>query len=72
MRGDRDRAQIQLVDVALSLFVLIGLVALAPIMYEFIEMINNSGAGGLTSLVLALVVPMLFLALIVSAAVSGR
>jgi hypothetical protein len=72
VRGERDRAQIQLVDVALSFFVLIALVALAPIMYEFIAMINNSGAGGLTSLVLALVVPMLFIGLIVSAAVSGR
>lgn len=68
----RSRAQIQLVDVVLSFFVLIGLVGLAPIMYEFIAMINNSGAGGLTSLVLALVVPMLFIGLIVSAAVSGR
>lgn len=65
------RGAISLVDVIIGFAVLIALIALAPTIYEFVDM-GTSVADPLTSLVLSLVVPLLILAIIVSMGVSAR
>lgn len=66
-----DRAAVNLADVILSLAVLVGLLVLAPYFYFFAGM-ATSEADPLSSLLLQLVVPVLFLGLIVSVGISAR
>jgi hypothetical protein len=65
------RAAVRLVDVILSLFVLVATISLAPTIYRFIGMVTAE-ADPFSELLLMLVVPMLFLALIISVGVSAR
>lgn len=66
-----DRGQMQLVDVAMMTFILIGLIVLAPIFYTFIGMIDDS-ADPFSSLILKLVVPTLIILLIISVGLQSR
>lgn len=68
---DRDRAAVSLVDVLLTFFVLVGLLVLAPNYYKFIDMVSAE-ADPFSSILLQMVVPLLFIALIVSVGVSAR
>ena len=70
-RGSSDRAQLQLSDAILSVIVLIGIVALAPTLYQFIGMVRAE-ADPFSSLLLGLAVPLLLLALILSMGVSAQ
>lgn len=63
--------QVQLVDVVMTFFLFVGLMALAPTFFTFIGMIDNE-ADAFSGLLLQLVVPLLFLALIISIGVSAR
>lgn len=66
-----DRAAITLVDAILGFGVLVAVMALAPIIYTFIDM--GSGAyDPFTALVLQLSVPLLILAVLISLGVSAR
>lgn len=65
------RGAVQLTDVVLSLFVLVATISLAPTIYRFIGMVTAE-ADPFSELLLMLVVPMLFLALIISVGVSAR
>lgn len=69
--NDRDRAQVMIPDIVTALFVLVAILVVAPTLYEFVGMATAS-AGGFTSMLLQLVVPFLFIALIVSVGVSAR
>ena len=71
MSNSTDRAVVNLVDVFLTLFVLAGLLVLAPYYYEFIDMVSAE-ADPFSSLLLQLIVPIMFIALIVSVGVSAR
>lgn len=66
-----ERAAVNLGTVVMTFFVLVGLLALAPIFYRFIDMATAS-ADPFSSLLLQLVVPLLFIALIISVGVSAR
>lgn len=70
MRRD-SRGAVQLTDIVLSMVLLVALMVLAPIIFEFTAMVGTE-ADPLSSLVLQLVVPMFFIALIVSVGVSAR
>lgn len=70
MPGDH-RAQVQLVDVVMTFFIVVSLLALAPTFYTFTDMIVPK-ADSFSALLLRLVVPFLFIALIVSVGVSAR
>jgi len=71
--SDRDggRAQLQLADAVLSLLVLVAMLVLAPVIYQFIGM-ARSEADPFSALLLGLVVPLLFLALLLSMGVSAQ
>lgn len=62
---------VQLSDAILGFVVLVSIVVLAPIMFEFTAMVQ-SAADPLSSLVLSLVVPLFIVALIISIGVSAR
>ena len=62
---------LNLVDVVMTFFVLVCLLVLAPFFNTFTGMLASS-AGPLSSLLLALVLPFLFISLIVSVGVSAR
>lgn len=66
-----DRAQIHLVDIIMSLFLVIAIVLLAPYFYEFTDMIASE-ADGFSSILLQLVLPFLIISLIVSIGVSAK
>lgn len=66
-----DRAAVNLADVILSFAVLVGLLVLAPYFY-FFQGMAAAEADPLSTLLLQLVVPVLFLGLIVSVGVSAR
>lgn len=66
-----DRAAVQLVDVALTFFVFVALMVLSPYFYHFIGM-AAAEADPFTSVLMRLVVPLLFAALIASVGVSAR
>jgi hypothetical protein len=65
------RGQVQLVDVMMTFFVLVAILATAPFWSEFQSMVVPH-ADGLSELLLQLALPILFLALIVSVGVSAR
>jgi len=67
----RERGAIQLVDVVLTMFVLVGIIALAPIFYKFTGMVSAQ-ADPFSGLLLQLVLPMLIIALLISVGVSAR
>ena len=67
----KNRAQVQLVDIFMTVFVLIGIVVLAPFFYKFIGMISAQ-ADSFSGLLLQLMVPLLIIALIISVGVSAR
>lgn len=65
------RAQIHLVDIIMSLFLVVAIVLLAPYFYQFTDMISAE-ADGFSSILLQLVLPMLIISLIVSIGVSAK
>jgi hypothetical protein len=65
------RGAVQLVDAVMTMIVLVALVALAPYFARFLGM-ASSAADPFSSLLFQLILPMLFLALIVSVGVSAR
>lgn len=65
------RGAITLVDTVLGVVVLIAVIALSPIYYEFIGM-ATAEADPLTGLVLQLTVPLLILGVLLSLGVSAR
>lgn len=65
------RGAVQLVDAVMTVIVLVALIALAPYFAKFIGMITSS-ADPFSSLLFQLLLPLLFLALIVSVGVSAR
>jgi len=65
------RGAIQLVDAILTFFVLVAILALAPFFVEFTGMLRGV-ADPFSSLLLALFVPFLFVALIYSVGVSAK
>lgn len=62
---------IQIVDAILSFVVLISIIVLAPVLFEFSAMLQTE-ADPLSSLVLSLVVPLFIVALVISAGISAR
>lgn len=66
-----DRAEVQLVDVAMTFLILVALMSLAPHYFTFTDMIT-SDADSFSALLLDLVVPTLFIALLLSVGVSAR
>lgn len=65
-----DRAEIQLTDTVVGMFVFVALISVAPFFYTFIGMASGS-ADPFTALLMQLTVPLLFIALIVSLGVSA-
>jgi hypothetical protein len=68
---NHSRGQIQLVDVMMTFFVLVAILATAPFWSQFQSMVIPH-ADGLSELLLQLALPLLFLSLIVSVGVSAR
>lgn len=66
-----DRAQVQLVDAVVGLLVLVSIMALAPLMYNFTDMVVAE-ADPFSSLLLRLVLPLLIIGFVVSIGVSAR
>lgn len=66
-----DRGALNVVDVLLGLFVLVGLMVLAPVIYTFTSWVSPE-VDPLSRLLLQLVVPLLYIGLIVSLGVSAR
>jgi divalent metal cation (Fe/Co/Zn/Cd) transporter len=66
-----NRGQVQLVDVMMSFFVLVAILATAPIWTEFVALVGSE-ADGFSGLLLELGLPLLILSLIVSVGVSAR
>lgn len=71
MQGTHSRGVVDVVDVLLSFIVLVGLMVTAPYYYHFTEM-AAAEADPLSTLLLRLIVPFLFIGLIVSVGVSAR
>lgn len=65
------RARISMVDVIMTFVVLVSLVGVAPWLYDIVGMLQNP-ADALTATLLALFLPLLFIALILSMGVSAR
>lgn len=65
------RGQVYLPDAILTFFVVVAIVALAPVIYTFIDGLSQY-ADGFSGLLLQLVVPFLIIALILSVGVSAR
>lgn len=61
----------QLTDAVLTFVILVAMVVLAPIIFEFTAMIQTE-ADPLSSMILSLVVPLFIVALVISAGVSAR
>lgn len=70
-KNDRDRAAVQLTDIVLTFALLVALMVLAPVIYEFVGMVSST-ADPLSGMLLQLAIPLLFIALIVSVGVSAR
>ena len=68
---DDDRGRVQYVDVVLTLSTLVAFGAVAPWVYEAISM-GRTALDPLSATLLALALPLLAIALIVSVGVSGR
>lgn len=62
---------IQLTDAILTFIVLISIIVLAPVIFEFQSMIS-SAADPLSGLIFTLVVPLFVVALLISVGVSAR
>lgn len=62
---------VQLTDAIMAFVVIVALLATSPILFEFSAMVGSE-ADPLSSLVLQLVVPLLFVAVIISVGVSAR
>lgn len=72
MPGDTpDRAQIQLTDAVLGFFTLAAFLAVSPLLQSAIAA-ATAEASGFTSVVFALMVPALLIALLLSLGVSAR
>lgn len=66
-----DRGALTLVDVAMTFFVLVALVALSPWYWHFIDMVVAE-ADPFSSILLRLILPVLFIALLLSIGISAR
>ena len=65
------RAKISLVDAIMTFAVLVVLVGVSPWLWQMIGMIQSE-VGPLTGVLLALMLPLIFIALILSMGVSAR
>jgi len=70
-RATADRGQIQLQDALLTLLVLISMLTLAPVIYQFIGMVRPE-ADPFSALLLGLVIPLLFMTLLLTMGVSAQ
>lgn len=66
-----DRGRISFVDVIMTFGALVALVGVGPWIYDLISMLQGE-ADALTSTLLALFVPLLFISLLISVGVSAR
>jgi len=66
-----DRGAVQLVDVVMTFFLLVAVMALAPQIYFFINLIS-ANADGFSEILLQIAIPMLLVGLLVSIGVSAR
>lgn len=66
-----NRGQVQLTDVIAGLLVLVALLTLAPFFYTFIGM-ASAEADPFTRTLMQLIVPVMFVGLVISIAVSAR
>lgn len=62
---------LQLTDAILSFVMLVAIVVLAPVIFEFTAMVQTE-ADPLSSMILSLVIPLFIVALIISVGVSAR
>jgi len=62
---------VQLSDAIMAFVVIVALLGVSPIIFEFSKLVGKS-ADPLSTLVLQLVVPLFFVAVIVSVGVSAR
>jgi hypothetical protein len=67
----RERGAIQMVDAFLTFFVLVAMLALAPVFTHFASMLASE-ADTFSTLILSLFMPMMFIALIYSVGVSAK
>lgn len=68
-----NRGAIQLVDAVLTVFVLVSIIATAPIWYHFIDLLRSaSGISPFTKAVLSLLIPSLLIGLLLSVGISAR
>ncbi len=66
-----DRGAVQLADGIMTFTVMVSLLALSPIIFQFTGMVTES-ADALSAMVLRLVVPFFFIAIIISVGISAR
>lgn len=66
-----NRGAVQITDIILTFVVLVSLIVLAPVLYRFVGLVSGS-ADPLTALLLQLFIPLLFIVVIISAAISAR
>lgn len=66
-----ERGAVQLTDIVLTLVLMVSLMVLAPIIFEFTALVSAE-ADPLSTLILQLVAPLFFIALILSVGVSAR
>lgn len=60
-----------LTDAIISFVVMVGVLAISPIIFEFSAMVQSE-ADPLSGMILSLVLPLLIIAVLVSVAVSAR
>jgi len=65
------RGQVHLVDIIMTLFIVISIVALAPFFYTFTDMVATE-ADAFSSILLQMVLPFLIISLIISIGVSAK
>lgn len=66
-----NRAAVNLSDVVMTFFVFVALVVCAPILYYFIGIVSDV-ADPFSSVMLQFMIPLFFIALLVSVGVSAR
>lgn len=66
-----DRGSVQITDAIMAFAIVVALLALAPVLFEFTAMIGGE-ADPLSGLILQLVVPLFFVAVIISVGVSAK
>lgn len=69
--GDNERARISYTDVIMGFATLVALVTVAPWIYRLVDM-GQGPLGALSSVLLALIFPLLVVALLISVGVSAR